>query len=178
MASSEVYVDANNKIESIDNTHKPSYDFSTLSVGYTFQNWDDVDSFFEAYGRQFGFSIIKKRVERDNNIIRYRALGCEFGGKYSPKKNVDINTHCDRWSKYQGCKWHVNLNFPKDATCIIVTTFVDIHNHELHPEISKYGTKFRSIEKDALEDIEFYTKNRHLSITTQRQLLKAKYPNT
>ncbi|CAG8833053.1 8828_t:CDS:2, partial [Gigaspora margarita] len=173
IASSKVYIEANNKIE-----NKLLYDFSTLSIGYTFQNWNDVDSFFEAYGWQFGFSIIKKRVKCDNNIIRYRALGCEFGGTYSPKKNVDINTYCDRQSKHQGCEWHVNLNFFRDATCITVTIFVDIHNHELYPEIFKYGTKFWSIGKDALKDIEFYIKNRHLSITTQRQLLKAKYSDT
>lgn len=59
----------------------------------------------------------------------------------------------------------------------MITAFVDVHNHELHSEICKFGTKFRSIKKKALDDIEFYTKNKNLSIT-QHQLLKAKYPDT
>ncbi|CAG8701146.1 16197_t:CDS:2, partial [Racocetra persica] len=104
MADNEIYMEDNSEVYTEDNSEVENrmYDFSTLSVGYTFQNWDDVDSFFEAYGQQFGFAIIKKRVERDNNIIRYRSLGCEFGGKYSPKKNIDINTHCNQKSKRQG----------------------------------------------------------------------------
>ncbi|CAG8774383.1 2222_t:CDS:2, partial [Cetraspora pellucida] len=109
-------------------------------VGYMFQNWNDVDSFFETYGRQFGFAVIKIRVEQDNDgIIKHRAFGC--------------------------------------ASCITVTTFVNIHNHELHLTTCKYSSKFRSIGKDAIKEIEFYTKNGNLLITIQRQLLKAKYPD-
>ncbi|CAG8630695.1 3383_t:CDS:2, partial [Dentiscutata heterogama] len=62
------------------------------------------------------YLYLKFCVKRDNNIIRYRSLGCEFGGKYSSKKNIDINTYHDRKLKHQGCKWHVNLNFPKNTT--------------------------------------------------------------
>ncbi|CAG8844778.1 25367_t:CDS:1, partial [Racocetra persica] len=41
----------------------------------------------------------------------------------------------------------------------------------------KYSAKFRSIEKDALNNIEFYTKSGNLLITVQCQLLRAKYPD-
>ncbi|CAG8793187.1 6548_t:CDS:2 [Gigaspora margarita] len=95
------------------------YDFSLLSVGYTFQSWNDVDSFLKTYSRQFGFAIIKKRVGYyKNGMINHRFFRCEFGGIYNPKKQVDINAHCEQQSKHQGCDWHINLNFPQDATCI------------------------------------------------------------
>ncbi|CAG8834539.1 89_t:CDS:2, partial [Gigaspora margarita] len=57
MASNKVYIKDYSKVEDIN------------SVGYMFQNWDEVDFFFKAYSQQFGFTIIKKRVERDNDII-------------------------------------------------------------------------------------------------------------
>ncbi|CAG8797035.1 10026_t:CDS:2, partial [Racocetra fulgida] len=37
--------------------------------------------------------------------------------------------------------------------------------------------KNRNLPKSVLEDIEFYTLHGNLGVTTQRQLLKAKYPN-
>ncbi|CAG8559815.1 1963_t:CDS:2, partial [Racocetra persica] len=114
---------------------------------------DDVDSFLKAYGQYHGFAIIKKRVEqRDDGTIKHRSFGCEFGGKYTPQKSIDINVH--------------------------LTMFKNAHNHKLNPENCKYSAKFRSIEKDALNDIEFYTKSGNLSITVQCQLLRAKYPDT
>ncbi|CAG8847487.1 37024_t:CDS:2 [Gigaspora margarita] len=168
-----------NEAEDIVHGKKESpYDFSLLCVGYTFQNWNDVDSFFNAYGRQFGFAVIKKRVEHGNDgIIKHRSFGCEFGGTYSPKKIINVNAHREGKSKRQGCKWHINLSFPKGATCIKVTIFVNTHNHELHSEICKFSPKFREFGKDAMNEIEFYTKNGNLSITMQRRLLKAHYPN-
>ncbi|CAG8685273.1 11914_t:CDS:2 [Gigaspora margarita] len=78
-------------------------------------------------------------------------------GKYVPKKSIDINAHRNQQSK--------------------LTTFVNTHNHKLDPEKCKYNTKFRSIGDEALNDIEFYTKNGNLSITIQHQLLRAKYPD-
>ncbi|CAG8816619.1 10462_t:CDS:2 [Gigaspora margarita] len=45
-------------------------------VGYTFQTWDDMDSFFRAYGQHFGFSVIKKRTKQHNDrIIKHRSFG-------------------------------------------------------------------------------------------------------
>ncbi|CAG8633776.1 4941_t:CDS:2 [Cetraspora pellucida] len=151
MADNEIYKEDNSEVYTKDSevytkdseVKNRTYNFFILSISYTFKNWDDVDFFFEVYGQQFGFAIIKKKVEHDNNIIRYRSLECEFEGKYSPKKNIDINTHRDQKSKRQGC-----------------------------------DTKFRSIGKDVLNDIEFYTKNRNFSITVQCQLLRARYPDT
>lgn len=70
------------------------YNFSLLKVGYTFHSQNDVNSFLKAYGQYNRFAIIKKRVEqRDDGIIRHQTFGCEFGGKFTPKKSVDINVH-------------------------------------------------------------------------------------
>ncbi|CAG8693188.1 14021_t:CDS:2, partial [Racocetra persica] len=112
------------------------------------------------------------------NAVYDEATTEEFGGKYVPKKSININTHRNRQSKRKGCEWHINLSLPKKSNHIIVTTFVNTHNHELDPKKCKYNTKFRSIGDEALNDIEFYTKNRNLLITIQRQLLRAKYTNT
>ncbi|CAG8653406.1 6249_t:CDS:2, partial [Racocetra fulgida] len=81
--SNEISSQKNNNIEvDIDNTFsdETSYDFSLLSIGYTFQSWDKVDLYFKAYGQQLGFAISNKRVEYcDNDIIKHRSFGCEFG---------------------------------------------------------------------------------------------------
>ncbi|CAG8659487.1 2698_t:CDS:2 [Cetraspora pellucida] len=126
----ENVIDNENMINNEDN--EASYNFS-LYVGYKFQNWNNVDSYFEAYGRYNRFSVIKKRVECKDGVIKYQSLG--------------------------------------------FTTFINEHNHELHPEACKYSANFWSIEKDVLNDIEFYIKKENLSIFIQCQLLKAKYPN-
>ncbi|RIB00868.1 hypothetical protein C2G38_2232624 [Gigaspora rosea] len=87
---------------------------SLLSVGYTFQSWNNVDSFFETYSRQFGFAIIKKRFGYyKEGTINHRSFRCEFGGVYNPKKQVDINAHRERQSKRQKCDLHINLSFHK-----------------------------------------------------------------
>ncbi|CAG8735556.1 17045_t:CDS:2, partial [Dentiscutata erythropus] len=146
-ANDETFVDNKNSMANNENSNnnetnneangfheiineEATYNFSMLRVGYTFKEWCDVDSFFKAYGQYYGFAIIKKRVERSNGLIKSRT----FGGKYNPKKNIDINTHNNRRSKRQKCQWHINLNFSKDINCIAVTTFVDDHNYELHSE--------------------------------------------
>ncbi|CAG8782900.1 3460_t:CDS:2, partial [Racocetra persica] len=142
----------NANAEKVKNIGKMQYDFFLLKVGYTFDSWDDIDSYFKAYSQYSGFVVIKKWVEQCNDsVIRHRSFRCEFGGKYVPKKSIDINVYRNKRSKRQG--------------------------HELHPEQYKYSAKFRSIGREALNDIEFYTKNRNLSITIQRQLLRAKYPD-
>jgi hypothetical protein len=51
----------------------------------------------EAYGKRHGFTIIKKRLSwRKDGNIRHRSFRCEFGGRYQPQKQIDINSHRDR----------------------------------------------------------------------------------
>ncbi|CAG8853418.1 20727_t:CDS:2, partial [Gigaspora margarita] len=73
--------------EEVNSIGETQHDFSLLKLGYTFPLWDDVEAFFKAYGQYHGFAVIKIRVEQCNDgIIRHRSFGCEFGGKYVPKK--------------------------------------------------------------------------------------------
>ncbi|CAJ0843537.1 20329_t:CDS:2 [Entrophospora sp. SA101] len=96
---------------------------TSIAVGSTFLNWEQVDEVLELYGREKGFVVRKKRVERDDmGMVRKRTYDCEHGGQAASPKN-------------------------------------------------------RNLPKAVLEDIEFYTIHGNLGVTTQRQLLKAKYPN-
>src|ERR1051325_3473993 len=130
----------------------------------------------EAYGKKHGFTAIKKRLIRhENGSIRHRGFGCEYGGRYQPKKHVDINNHRDRKSKRQQCAWNANFNCPQNSQSITLTTFNDSHNHALFLDTEKYSSKYRHISDDVLKEIQFLTQNGNLSITTQRKLLKARF---
>jgi hypothetical protein len=59
----------------------------------------------EVYGKEHGFTTIKKRLNRhEDGSIKHCSFGCEFGGHYQPQKKVDINDHRDSKSKRQQCK--------------------------------------------------------------------------
>ncbi|CAG8500330.1 10954_t:CDS:1 [Diversispora eburnea] len=176
-----------------------------LAVGTTFQNWEHVDEYLDIYGRERGFVVRKKRVERDEmGMVRKRTYDCEHGGRYTPKKKAAVHEQRNRTSKRIECGWHINLSFPKTSSHITVTTFVNEHNHELNNQQTRDQTrpttqssttqtvpspryrsvieaasspKNRNLPKAVLDDIEFYTLHGNLGVTTQRQLLKAKYPN-
>nr|CAG8501451.1 15621_t:CDS:2 [Entrophospora candida] len=130
---------------------------TSIAVGSTFLNWEQVDEVLELYGREKGFVVRKKRVERDDmGMVRKRTYDCEHGGRYTPKKKAAIHEQRNRTSKRIECGWHINLSFPKTKAA---------------------SPKNRNLPKAVLEDIEFYTIHGNLGVTTQRQLLKAKYPN-
>ncbi|RHZ79355.1 hypothetical protein Glove_149g129 [Diversispora epigaea] len=85
----------------------------------------------KAYDKKNGFTIIKKRLMRhENSNIKYRSFGCKFGGRYQPKKQIDINKHRD-----------------------LLTTFNNSHNHTLFPNTEKYSIKYRHISDDVLKEI-------------------------
>ncbi|CAG8497429.1 6070_t:CDS:2, partial [Cetraspora pellucida] len=103
----------------------------------------------------------------------------EFSSKTSSQKNnineVDTLIVIDLYFKAYSQKLEFTVIKKRVEHRDDVTTFVDIHNYDLHPKICKYSAKFWIIGDDALNNIEFYTKNGNLSITIQHQLLKAKY---
>src|ERR1051325_11076037 len=106
-----------------------------LTVGTTFENWEHVDEYLEIYGREQGFVVRKKRVERDEmGMVRKRTYDCEHGGRYTPKKKAALSEQRNRTSKRIECGWHINLSFPKTSTHITVTTFVNEHNHVLNQQ--------------------------------------------
>jgi len=132
----------------------------------------------EIFGKKHGFTTVKKRLERNKDgSIKHRSFGCEFGGRYQPQKQVDINSHRDRKSKRQKCPWNANFNRNQSTQIITLTTFNNSHNHTLFlANTEKYSPKYRCIPDNVLQEVQFLTENGNLSITTQRKLLKARFP--
>ena len=64
-----------------------------LCIGYAFETWEDVDVIMKAYGKQQGFGVIRKRLERHpDGSVKHRAFGCKFGSQYEPKKKLPFST--------------------------------------------------------------------------------------
>ena len=72
---------------------------------------------------------------------------------------------------------HANINSPRNASLITLTTFANIHNHPLYPDAQSYSPIYRRIPEDILGEIQFLTENGNLSISIQKRLLKAKFLN-
>lgn len=54
--------------------------------------------------------------------------------------------------------------------------FANQHNHELRPDAFEFSSKYRELSKEMIDEIEIMTKYGNLSITLQRNLLKARFP--
>ena len=79
--------------------------------------------------------------------------------------------------KQQQCLWSVNFNCPTNSQTITLITFNSLHNHALFPaETEEYSSKYCCIPNEVLKEIQFLTEYENLPITTQRRLLKAKFP--
>ncbi|EXX58472.1 hypothetical protein RirG_197630 [Rhizophagus irregularis DAOM 197198w] len=66
--------------------------------------------------------------------------------------------------------------FSERATCITVSLFANQHNHELRPDAFEFNSKYREFTKEMIDKIEIMTRYGNLSITLQRNLLKARFP--
>ncbi|CAG8730544.1 7459_t:CDS:2 [Cetraspora pellucida] len=55
--------------------------------------------------------------------------------------------------------------------------FINQHNHALSPKIQEFATKYQSFTDEALHEISLMTKHGNLSLTVQRSLLKARFPD-
>ncbi|CAG8623034.1 7227_t:CDS:2, partial [Diversispora eburnea] len=76
-----------------------------LYEGHVFSLWEEVDKFVKAYGKQQGFGVARKRLERHpNSNIKHRSYRCEFSGHSQPKKKVNARDHCNCKSKCQECR--------------------------------------------------------------------------
>ncbi|EXX57035.1 hypothetical protein RhiirA5_378874 [Rhizophagus irregularis] len=105
-----------------------------------------------------------------------RTLVCEFSGKYKSKKMAEValkETQQNTKTKKLNCPWHINLSFPDQATQIGVTTFINQHNHILVPKTQEFATKYRLFTDEALNEISLMTKHGNLTLTVQKNLLKA-----
>ncbi|CAG8578094.1 17093_t:CDS:1, partial [Gigaspora rosea] len=128
-------------------------------VGQSFQTWDDAEMFLNDYGMQQGFSICRRRteasIENNQKIVRRIGWECSCSGKYQPKKTLDPQQQRSRVSKATDCPWRVNGNMSKSATCISFTTVVDNHNHLLTLSPLVTIPKYRKLESDMIEFVEF-----------------------
>ena len=112
--------------------------------------------------------------------IHKRTLNCEFSGKYKFKKKEEAllkGTQQNIKTKKSSCPWHINLTFPEHEIQIIITKFVNQHNHELVPKSQEFATKYQSFTNEVLNEISLMTKHGNLTLTAQRNLLKARFPD-
>ncbi|CAG8593103.1 8381_t:CDS:2, partial [Rhizophagus irregularis] len=76
---------------------------SNLTLGQTFQTWDEAEKFLNDYALEKGFSIRRKRTENDDNkILRKISWECCCAGNYQPKKILNPNDQRNRQSKATG----------------------------------------------------------------------------
>ncbi|CAG8556788.1 25124_t:CDS:1, partial [Racocetra persica] len=142
-----------------------------------FDSWTEVEMFFEEYGKQNRFTVIKYRVEKNSlGMIHMRTFNCEFEEKYRPNKNQKVKQKNTKTKKVN-CQWHVNFSFDDAKTHISITIFVNKHNHVMNFKTQEFGIKYRSLSKDALKEVEIMTRYGNLSITSQRNILKERFPN-
>ncbi|CAG8627887.1 13833_t:CDS:2 [Cetraspora pellucida] len=131
-----------------------------ISKNMTFDTWEEVETFFTDYSFRNGFAV--KNIEWNPNKSSETAL-----------KGTQRNTR----TKKSNCPWHCNLSLAENSLQIKITTIINKHNHKLSPEIQKFGTKYRSLSEEAIKEIELMTKHGNLSITSQRNILKARFPD-
>ncbi|PKC54311.1 hypothetical protein RhiirA1_477567 [Rhizophagus irregularis] len=150
---------------------------SNLTLGQTFQTWDEAEKFLNDYALEKGFSIRRKRTENDDNkILRKISWECCCAGNYQPKKILNPNDQRNRQSKATGCKWRVNGNLPKNSLRISFTTVVDEHNHQMIPSPSTNIAKYRKLGEDMIQFIDFCVQNGTTGAQTIVRLLRGKFP--
>ncbi|CAB4420879.1 unnamed protein product [Rhizophagus irregularis] len=152
-----------------------------ISLDTTFLSWEEVEDFLKDYGQRNGFAITKYRMKknRSTQLITKRTFVCEFGGKFKSKKSesaLQAGKQRNTRTKKCQCPWHINFTFPERATCITVSLFANQHNHELRPDAFEFSSKYREFTKEMIDEIEIMTRYGNLSITLQRNLLKARFP--
>ncbi|CAG8551862.1 12152_t:CDS:2 [Funneliformis mosseae] len=136
-----------------------------LKEGSTFRNWDEASDAVYNHAKILGFNLCKSRKKECGGELRKRTFICERSGK--PQKNKEDKKPD---SKKILCPWHVNLSLPEKNNVeklIIVTKFVDHHNHELHP---------KDFTVQVIQDVEILTKHCKVGAVIQRNYLRAKYP--
>ncbi|RIA98530.1 hypothetical protein C1645_96511 [Glomus cerebriforme] len=113
------YISKNFKCPSLNNI--PPF---VLKTGALFVSWENVEKFFEHYGHVAGFNCQKKSIIKDViGNVQSLAYAC-MEGRFFNKKN---NKH----KKVVPCEWQVTLSYLKSDKYIIITKFINRHNHEL-----------------------------------------------
>ncbi|PKB96802.1 hypothetical protein RhiirA5_434225 [Rhizophagus irregularis] len=88
----------------------------------------------------------------------------------------EVDSYFDDYGARNGFAiWKIQVQ--KITTQIGVTTFVNQHNHELVPKTQEFSPKYRAFTNEALNEILLMTKYGSLTLTAQRNLLKARFPD-
>ena len=128
-------------------------DSAELFTGKVLASWQICDQFISDWGMSRGFCVIKDRVTREGDKIRWRVYICEHGKKYSSNSNKATS------SKKILCPWHVNASCPNTNnpnSAIFIKTIVDEHNHDLSIEAAAFREDKR-FSDEIMEDIQFLT---------------------
>uniref|UniRef100_U9SVZ4 SWIM-type domain-containing protein n=1 Tax=Rhizophagus irregularis (strain DAOM 181602 / DAOM 197198 / MUCL 43194) TaxID=747089 RepID=U9SVZ4_RHIID len=128
----------------------------TLAKGMNFPNFEIAIHYCIEFGRFNGFSVKKKRVEKNNDAsIKSRCIDCEYSGRIRDNNKIMIR---NKGSKKTKCSWHINLSQPLNVNYVKITKFVNTHNHELLPDNTLFAPQFRGLSEDIKSDIEHYVK--------------------
>ncbi|GBC43568.1 protein FAR1-RELATED SEQUENCE 5-like [Rhizophagus irregularis DAOM 181602=DAOM 197198] len=124
----------------------------TLAKGMNFPNFEIAIHYCIEFGRFNGFSVRKKRVEKNNDgSIRLRCIDCEHSGKIRDNNKIMIS---NKGSKKTKCSWHINLSQPLNVNYVKITKFVNTHNYELLPDNTLFAPQFHGLSEDIKSDIE------------------------
>ena len=144
-----------------------------IKEGTLFPNFDVAVHYCMEYGRFKGFTVRKKRMEKNSDgSIRSRCLDCEYSGK-APNNNRIITKN--KGTKKTQCQWHINLSQPISASYVRVNKFVDEHNHTLSPDTEIFSTEFRALPDEMKNEIEYFVSCGVFDLHTIRSLVSPKY---
>ncbi len=145
----------------------------SLCKGIAFTTWEQAFETIESWAKQQGFNVIYNHVERNpDGTLRKRTVQCEYQGSHVTKSNKETTTKCI------GCTWHINLSEPLSKNpfkYVYITTFHNIHSHNLNPNIIQFGDN-KCIPSEIMKEIEFLTIKCRMGAATQRQYLEARFP--
>ncbi|PKK75758.1 hypothetical protein RhiirC2_707888 [Rhizophagus irregularis] len=175
----------NNTNTSNTNTFSCSTYQYNLCIEDNFDDWEFVDKFINAYclERGFGYQIYRNDKDLNNHIItRRKSFHCSLDGNYKTRKTINQNL----WAAIRIAElWATNRNStPKSAILQnlkiicepILTTLVDLHNHELNPtQIAHLNARYRQFNENMIQDLSFFT-GCNVAPITQLEILKKKYP--
>ncbi|CAB4416555.1 unnamed protein product [Rhizophagus irregularis] len=154
-----------------------------LYIGQYFVTWDYAIEYIRKWCNTQGFQIQTDRSKRNaKGEYQKLTLVCQhFGNSRKPLTELQMNKEK---SKEKGnksikidCKAYINLSRPEKDNgnkYVFVTTIFNKYCHKLNCQLVDYENGVKMTEK-MLGDIEFLTKQVHLSTIQQRLYLEEKY---
>ncbi|KAF5444893.1 hypothetical protein F2P56_033985 [Juglans regia] len=113
-----------------------------------FDSLQDLVSYYKEYGKKWGFGVMTKRTEREeDDFFRYVTLTCACGGKAC---NRTFNVVNPRPTGKTECK--AKINALKSDGKLQLTTVHNIHNHGLSPKKSRFFRYNREVS-DAVKRV-------------------------